>query len=52
MNRAESQARVRAGDSHEESRYESRGQREEAEAITAAVTDDEHEVLQWLKRYW
>ncbi len=38
-------------DWNEEARYESRGQKE-AEEIVAAVTDDDHGVLQWLKRNW
>lgn len=38
-------------DWNEESRYQSRGQKE-AEAIVAAVTNDEDGVLQWLKRSW
>jgi hypothetical protein len=40
-----------AKDWNEEARYQSRGQRE-AEQIVAAVTDDDHGVLQWLKRNW
>jgi len=42
---------VAVTDWNEESRYQSRGQRE-AEAIVAAIRDPEHGVLQWLKQNW
>ena len=35
----------------EETRYQSRGQRQ-AEEILAAINDPEHGVLQWLRRNW
>jgi hypothetical protein len=38
-------------DWNEQARYHSWGQKE-AEEIVAAITDDDHGVLQWLKRNW
>jgi hypothetical protein len=38
-------------DWNEEARYYSRSQKE-AEEIVAAVTDNDHGILQWLKRNW